>query len=135
MQQIGEVTAVRGEMLEVTFCRPDDCEKCHGCDGHRKPSILTIPGKANVGDAVVVELPDRTLVKASLLAYVLPVAGLLAGLAVSMLCFGSDAAAALGGFVGLGAMAALVAVTEKNRRGNSAWQPVVTKVIPRMNIQ
>lgn len=135
MQQIGEVTAVRGEMLEVTFCRPDDCEKCHGCDGHRKPSILTIPGKANVGDAVVVELPDRTLVKASLLAYVLPVGGLLAGLAAGMIFFNSDAAAALGGFAGLGVMALVVALTEKKRRGSSAWQPVVTKVIPRVNIQ
>ena len=132
MEQIGEVTAVRGRMLEITFCRPEECEKCHGCEGHHRPSVLTIEGLANVGDTAIVSMPDRTLVKASLLAYVMPVAGLLLGLAAGSAIFGSDLAAAAGGLIGLGLCAGIVALTERKRRGNAAWQPVVTRIIPRM---
>lgn len=131
MEQIGEVTAVRGEMIDITFCRPEECAKCHGCAGEHKSSVLTIRGKANVGDAAVVSMPDRVLVKASLLAYILPVAGLLIGLGVGSFAFGSDIAAALGGLVGLGVMAAIVALTDKKRRNDPEWQPVVTRIIPR----
>ena len=33
MEREGEVIAVQGENLVVQFCRPTDCEKCHGCMG------------------------------------------------------------------------------------------------------
>lgn len=29
MERTGTITAVSGDTLEVTFCRPGDCEKCH----------------------------------------------------------------------------------------------------------
>ena len=33
MERTGTITAVSGDTLEVTFCRPGDCEKCHACIG------------------------------------------------------------------------------------------------------
>ena len=33
MDRLGEVTKVDGKWLEITFCRPSDCDKCHACMG------------------------------------------------------------------------------------------------------
>lgn len=132
MQRVGEVTAVRGEMIEVTFCKPEECSACHGCDGQQKASVVTVRGKAQVGDAAVVELPDSTLVRASLLGYILPVVGLLLGILIGMTVIGGDTAAAIGGVLGLAAAASAVALTEKSRRKNPAWQPVLQQIIPKI---
>ena len=51
MERIGEVTAVRGEYLEITFCRPSDCEKCQACQGGQKVTKLHLKGKANRHDS------------------------------------------------------------------------------------
>lgn len=68
MERLGEVTKVDGKWLEITFCRPSDCEKCHACMGGDKMTTLRLEGTANVGDKALVELPDSTITQASLLA-------------------------------------------------------------------
>ena len=40
MDRTGEVKAVRGEWLEIEFCRPADCEKCNACHGGQKVMSL-----------------------------------------------------------------------------------------------
>ena len=86
MERIGEVTAVRGEFLEITFCRPADCEKCQACHGGQKQTTLMVRGTANVGDSAVVDMPADMVMKASATAYLIPLAGLLVGTAVITLC-------------------------------------------------
>ena len=56
MERTGEVTAVRGGMLEITFCRPADCEKCNACHGGSKQTTLTLKGQAALGDLAVVDI-------------------------------------------------------------------------------
>lgn len=133
MERVGEVTAIYGEYLEVTFCRPADCGKCHACSGNRAQMKVMVKGEASIGDAAVVDMPTQTVMKASLMAYVLPLAGLLGGAAIGGVCFGSDLAAAVTALIGLGASLAVVGVTEKKRRNNPAWQPVLTSVMPPIN--
>mgnify|MGYP000889669680 CR=1 FL=1 len=79
MERTGTITAVSGDTLEVTFCRPGDCEKCHACIGGEKKHVLLVKGEGHVGDVAVVSLPEQTVVKASALAYLLPLAGLFIG--------------------------------------------------------
>ena len=50
MERIGEVTRVDGKWLEITFCRPSDCDKCHACMGGNQTTTLRLQGKAKVGD-------------------------------------------------------------------------------------
>ena len=69
MERLGEVTKVAGKWLEITFCRPSDCDKCHACMGGPQTATLRLEGKANVGDSVLVELPASTVNIASLMAY------------------------------------------------------------------
>ena len=72
MERLGEVTKVDGKWLEITFCRPSDCDKCHACMGGAKTTTLRLEGSAAVGDKALVSMPDSTITQASLLAYALP---------------------------------------------------------------
>lgn len=133
MQRIGEVTAIHGEMLEITFCRPSDCEKCNACHGGSKVMKIHLRGKANLGDSAVVEMPTSTVVQASILAYGLPLAGLMIGLAAGTLLFpqNADMAGVLCGAAGLGLMLLIVRLTESKRRHDPRWKPQLIEIIPK----
>ena len=132
MERTGEVTAVKGEWLEVTFCRPADCEKCNACGIGQKQASLMVRGKANLGDQAVVSMPSSTVMQASLLAYVLPLIGLLAGLFAGAALFpqAENAAGLVGALIGLIIPLLFVALTEKRRRQSSRWQPTLVEIIP-----
>jgi len=134
MQRIGEVTAIHGEMLEITFCRPSDCEKCNACHGGSKVMKIHLRGKANLGDGAVVEMPTKTIVQASVLAYGLPLAGLMVGLAAGTLLFpqNTDIAGVLCGAAGLGLMLLIVRITESKRRNDPRWKPQLIEIIPKL---
>ena len=132
MEKIGEITAADRATFEVTFCRPEDCGHCHACEGGQKPTVLRVDRAgqtAAIGDLAEVQLPTGTVVKASLLAYALPVAGLMGGMALGSVK--GNAWAAVSGAIGLGICVAIVALTEKKRKGNPRWQPTLVRVIPR----
>ena len=76
-------------MLQVTFCRPDACQSCGACEGGKKQTTIWVKGEAKVGDIAVVDMPDKTVIRASLIAYGLPLILLL------RLLFGGDRAAFL----------------------------------------
>ena len=136
MERTGEVTAVKGEWLEVTFCRPADCEKCNACGMGQKKASMMVRGKANLGDQAVVSMPSSTVMQASLLAYVLPLLGLLIGLFAGTALFpqAQDAAGLVGGLIGLAIPLAFVVLTEKKRRQSSRWQPTLVQIIPQGEI-
>lgn len=132
MERTGTVTSVRGDWLEVTFCRPTDCGKCHACMGGKSQTTLQVKGKAALGDLAVVTMPQKTMLQASVLAYLLPLTGLLAGMVGFSLLFPQmkDTAAILGAAAGLGLSLAIVAFTESKRRKDLAWQVQLVKVLP-----
>ena len=132
MEKIGEITGVAGGQLEITFCRPKDCGHCHACDGGQNPTVIRVAGEGRVGDYAAVELPAGTVVKASLLAYAVPIAGLLLGmLAGQTIGDGQPLGTALGGALGFGACLLLILLTEKRRRASAKWQPTLRQVYPR----
>ena len=132
MRRVGEVTGKSGELLEITFCRPADCGKCHACVGGQKQTTLRLKGAAEIGDAAVVDMPTSTVMKASLIAYAIPLAGLLLGAVLgNVLAHGSDLGVAVGGLVGLALTACPVFLTEKKRRSQPGWQPELVQILPR----
>ncbi|MBQ8654826.1 MAG: SoxR reducing system RseC family protein [Clostridia bacterium] len=133
MERIGEVTAVRGEWLEITFCRPADCEKCNACHGGQKQTTLTLKGSARVGDAAIVEMPTGAFMQASMLAYAMPLACLMAGMFLGSALFPhkADLAGGAGAVLGLAISAAALVFTEKKRRANPKWKPRLTRIIPK----
>lgn len=132
MERLGEVTKVDGKWLEITFCRPSDCDKCHACMGGPQTATLRLEGKANVGDSVLVELPASTVNIASLMAYGLPLAGMLGGMLLGdkFIPLEGSLGSLIGAVVGLAISLAYLLVTEKNRRQNPKWTPQIKRIIP-----
>lgn len=98
----------------------------------RAPLAVRCPLPVRPGDRVVIGIDERALLWGSLLVYVLPLCGLLAGAAVAeSLAAGWDGVAdwpaPLGGVLGFAA--SLVAVKKMPKLGVSALQPVVLRKI------
>lgn len=131
MERLGEVTKVEGKWLEITFCRPSDCEKCHACMGGDKMTTLRLEGKASVGDKVLVELPASTVTQASMIAYGLPLAGLLAGMLLgdAFIPLEHSLGSLVGAVIGLLLPLIYLLVTEKKRRTNPKWTPQIKRII------
>ena len=129
MRRPGEVTDVRNGMLQVTFCRPDACQSCGACEGGKKQTTIWVKGEAKVGDIAVVDMPDKTVIRASLIAYGLPLIllllGLIAGNAVTP---GNDLGGVAGAMIGLAASLVLLKATEKYRAGKPGWNPEVIEI-------
>ena len=53
MRQPGEITRVTGNMLEITFCRPEACATCNACEGGKREHVLWVQGEGQVGDIAV----------------------------------------------------------------------------------
>lgn len=131
MERLGEVTAVDGKWLEITFCRPSDCEKCHACMGGEKTMKLRLEGKAQVGDKALVTLPDSTVTQGALLAYALPLAGMLTGMLAgdALLPLEGALGAIIGAAAGLALPLIYLLATEKKRRSNPKWTPQLKRVL------
>ena len=131
MERLGEVTAVDGKWLEITFCRPSDCEKCHACMGGEKTMTLRLEGKAQVGDKALVTMPDSTITQGALLAYALPLAGMLIGMLAgdALLPLEGALGAIIGALTGLALPLIYLLATEKKRRSNPKWTPQLKRIL------
>ena len=132
MRRPGEVTEVRNGMMQVTFCRPDACQSCGACEGGKKQTVIWVQGEARVGDIAVVDLPDKTVVKASLIAYGLPLVFLLVGLILGgLMTPDSEIGSVAGAVIGLGASLIVLKATEKKRKTSPGWNPEVIEILPK----
>lgn len=130
MRQPGEITQARNGMIQITFCRPEACAACKACEGGKKEHAIWIKGEGRVGDIAVVEMPDQMVVRASAVAYGLPLATLLGGMIVgNLLGSGGNLGTVLGALTGLAIGLASLKITEKKRNGKEEWSPKVVDVI------
>ena len=131
MDRLGEVTKVEGKWLEITFCRPSDCDKCHACMGGNKTTTLRLEGTANVGDTALVSIPDSTVTLASLMAYGIPLAGLLLGMFIGdkLIPLGNSLGSLIGAAAGLALSLGYIMISEKKRRSDPRWSPQIKRII------
>lgn len=128
MLRTGKVIARKEGFVEVCFERPEACAKCGGCEGGKHVSNVVIPGDAPVGSYVAVEMPEKQVLKASILAYVIPLCMLLLGLALGMLILKDEGLSAL---AGLGSMALswfVMRMIDKKVANRKNWQPQIIAV-------
>ena len=128
MLRTGRVVSAKDGILEVCFERPEMCAHCGGCAWQPQESLVKIPGDAPVGRRIDVDMPEGQVLRASLLAYVIPLAMLLLGLWVGSLLFEKEALWAL---CGIGCMLlswfALRAV-DRAVRSRAGWSPRIVRV-------
>ena len=98
MTNKGIVKEVNGEMLTVVFERHEACGDCHAChlgSTNCAKHTITIKGKADVGDEIVVEMDESHIMAASATAYMIPFAGFMLGLFLSYALGASEPVMAL----------------------------------------
>lgn len=129
MVRTGKVVGISGKAIEVCFERPEMCAQCGACMGHKPhEETVRIEGSAEIGDTVAVEMPDAKIVKVSLIAYIIPLIGLMIGLLIGQVLLKSDLWAALTGLLGLGAGILVTHMLDKRLGAKKAWQPKLLAV-------
>lgn len=116
-----------GEIL-VSFERPEACAHCGACAGQKEETQVTIPGSAPVGRWVDVEMPDAQVLKASVLAYVIPLVMLLCGLGLGSLIFESEALWAVCGIALMAASWFVLRWIDGRMKRQPRWQPKILLV-------
>ena len=127
MEQTGEVVEVKNGLLTIRFCRPEACENCRACTGEKHQAMIQIPGDAQVGDRVTVSMPDGQVAKASLLAYAMPLCGLMAGLGLGW-ALGGDVPAIIGAAAGLMFSLLILKLLDGRLRKDARWTPKLIAV-------
>ena len=128
MEQTGEVIEVRDGLLTVQFCRPEACENCRACTLGKHRSMIKIPGEAQVGDIVTVSMPEGQVAKASLMAYLMPLCGLLLGMFTGW-ALGGDIPAIIGAAAGLGISMLILKLLDSRLRKDLRWTPRLVAVV------
>ena len=133
MVRTGFVKEKKNGLLRVCFERPDACEGCRGCAKGLMPrqELLTVFGQAEAGDIVDVRVPEARTLKASLMAYALPLIGLLGGLAAGWLLGLSEALDLLLALAGLAVGYLAVRAFEMHLRSQPKWRPTVIRIHPK----
>lgn len=135
----GRVVARDRDHVWVRSIRQSACDSCqvrHGC-GQKALAALSA-GRANqvrvgnhldaaVGDTVVLEIAEATLLRASLLVYALPLALMLAGVVgAARLVPGSEAAAMA--MATLGLVLGFVLAARGSRRQRARFAPTLARI-------
>lgn len=98
MQQYGEVVEIKGSMAIIKFKRGKACEHCSGCISFSSTEAqIEVENilNAKVGDRVELVLHERSMLKASLIAYMGPLAALIIGVLIGSIW--GEIYAAIGG--------------------------------------
>ena len=128
MLRTGKVVAAIGGELEVCFERPEACAHCGACSGQKEKTLVKLPGSVPVGRWIEVDMPETQVLKASVLAYVLPLVMLLGGLALGSLLFSQEALWAVTGILCMGLAWLILRLIEKKMRRRNIWQPKVVAI-------
>ena len=128
MLRTGKVVAAADGMLEVCFERPEACARCGACGGQKAEALVRIPGDVPVGRWIDVDMPEKQVLKASLLAYVIPILLLLAGIALGSVLFEQEALWAVTGLLCMAVSWFILRWIDGKTSQNTAWQPRIIKV-------
>jgi len=128
MLRTGKVVFTGDGEIEVSFERPEACAHCGACAGQKEETRVTIPGSVPLGRWVDVEMPDAQVLKASALAYVIPMALLLAGIWIGSLIFESEAMWGLCGIVLMACAWFILRRIDRRMKKQPRWQPQILAV-------
>lgn len=137
MQESGTIMEIKERTMVVEFERSSMCEKCGACERAQQAMLMEVEriGDASLGDRVQVELPERTVLRAALTAYGVPLVALLIGLVIGYFLPGWARlpgnpdlyAVALGALLAAGAFL-ILHLTEHKRRQSGRYAPKVVQI-------
>lgn len=127
MKQTAKVVNENGRLMAEVL-RPEACEACKACKYGRQARHLVKlpPGDYREGDMVELTLEDGNVGRASILAYGLPLLGLLSGLGLGTLIGGSELSQALGALIMLAVSYGALRLLEPRLRKSGAFTPEIS---------
>lgn len=141
IQEEGIVIAVAADGVWIQTQRQSGCQSCSsrgGCGaGILQKALIRRQHKVRVqtdlpvqvGDHVRVLLPATALVQASVLMYLLPLLGLIAGAVAGQALFASDTGSIGGAVVGFTAVLLLIARQQKGLSRSGRYAPRIERVL------
>ncbi len=127
---IGLVVALEGDKAKIRFLRGSACAHCGACltagENEMEVTLKNTLG-AKVGDRVSVDLSPHRVVQASLLAYAVPLALLLAGVTIGSRV--SDWFGLLLGVLACGIAYLILRLVERRTRKKSSFQPRMERIL------
>ena len=128
MVKTGKVAASENGYVKVCFERPEACAKCGQC-GEFRETLVRLEGTASPGDRVEVFFPEGQLLKYTAVAYLIPLAGVLAGLLAGSLIFGNEIGEIILALVFGAAAGCAVAFYDRQVRKKGGGVPRIVKII------
>ena len=127
---VGLVVGLDGSMAQIRFLRGKQCANCGACltAGESEMEIaLENSLGAKVGDRVVVDLLPKRVVQASLLAYAVPLAFLIAGVFLGGLV--SDWFGLVLGVAACGVAYGVLRLVDRRNRTKHRFQPCMERIL------
>ena len=138
MLESGIVMQIKDKTMVVEFERSEMCAKCGACQhGQKQAMLMEVQriGDAAIGDRVQVQLAEKTLRKASFIAYGIPllmlIAGLLGGTYLAewlKLPGNAEHYAALLGLILAALSFLMIRLTERRRGESGVYAPQVVSI-------
>lgn len=122
MKREATVVLHKGKLCAL-IVRSEACGDCHACNfGKKEEMHYPLPqGDYKEGDKVMIEISDRALGRATLIAYGLPLVCMLLGLSLGAVLFKAEWAQALSALIALAFGWLIIRATEKNRGRNRIY--------------
>ena len=131
MIKFGQAVEVQPDKGTATirFSRPEACSKCGACGSLSQTGTITLQADCKVGEWVRVEMPEGRFLEATAITYVIPLVGLIAGIAAGwLLSGGNDGLTLVGALAGLALSAGVLFLIDKRISGRPEWTRRVTAV-------
>lgn len=129
-EHIGLVVGLNGNMAQIRFLRGKQCANCGACltagDSEMEIVLENLLG-AKIGDRVVVDLPPKRVVQASLLAYAVPLALLIAGVFLGSRV--SDWFGLVLGVAACGIAYGILRLVDRRNRKRHSFQPRMERIL------
>jgi len=120
------VRGICGSCSDRTASCPED-----NSDTSKKPVIFSVPNSLNakVGDVARIGVPESSVMVSAVIAYLVPLLGLLAGALAAELIFQNDLAGIAGAFAGL-TLGFCLAVFLSRIFVKTIWAPRMVGILP-----
>ncbi len=147
IEECGRVVAMQADAVWVTTLTRSGCGRCDQPGGCGQTSVFQLFGRREhrvlarladdmqpglqAGDGVVIAMPEGRVMRASLVMYLCPLLGLLAGAVLGQsLPGGGETASIFAGLAGLAAGFGLARFWSQRYLNQADWLPVVVRRLP-----
>lgn len=147
IEETGKVLSIENGFANVETIRTSSCTSCrarHGCGHHAIAQVSSAnrmrmravdPFMVEVGQEVVVGIPEDTLLQASVWMYLIPLLGLVSGAVLPSIWGGGSGVAVILSIIGFAGGLLLARRKSKQEESNLDYYPKILRIASQENHQ